>query len=187
MKAKGSVILSTIEFVKNNFGDAGFKEVLSYLPDKYSDLISLKIATTMWYDFELYKQLTDGVIELFFEGDVKAARKIGAFTAERGMTTAHKVFYKIGTPRYIIMIANKIFSTYFSNGHFKVLKSSKRDIHIKLYGLDELYQAHIERILGWMVRAFELTGAKNPQSKVIEMKDTPEEKYVIYLGSWDSK
>ncbi|HDS08943.1 MAG TPA: hypothetical protein ENN73_01840 [Firmicutes bacterium] len=182
MQVKGTVFKSSIEYIKTRFGEEGFQRILSNLSPEEQSVLLLRVSAALWYPFELYINLSKSILKEFGEMNPKVLREMGGYSAEKGLYGAYKIIFRLGTPTYIIKIARKAYSLYFDRGILEIHESGECMVKLKLHDITEINDLHLERILGWMEKTFEMTGGKDPFVEVFEKNY--EEMYVIFKGTW---
>ena len=88
-------------------------------------------------------------------------RSMGRASCDYGLTTVYKVFFKIGSPEFIIGRAARVFSSYYDTGELCILETRPGRCLAELRGFEGGAPQFCERIFGWMQRTLELAGAKN--------------------------
>jgi hypothetical protein len=91
----------------------------------------------------------------------RLARQMGRASCDYGMTTVYKIFFRVGTPGFVISRATRVFSTYYDSGVLRAVENGPGRAVIELTGLVGGAPEFCERILGWTERTLELAGAKN--------------------------
>ncbi len=185
MQVKGKAIVSTLDLVKRNWGEANLEKVMAQLPEEYSNALAFKGCSALWYPFDLYIKLTEIVINQFFEGEeVDACRQLGAETAKTDDRVAVKLFYKLGTPEMIIRLGTWAFRRYFDEGEVNI-RYSKPGINIfEISKLSVLHPYHYERVAGWMNMAIQLSGGKDVQTSVEIYEDDKVGKVLKFTNMW---
>ena len=184
MNVKGSAIISSINFIKDKFGDEGLDKIKESLTDKEREILSEIILQPIWYPLDLYVNLTHKIDSILGTGDLSIAKDIGKYEAEHDLKTIYRIFYVLGSPEFIIKQAAKIFSTYFQDGDLRIAESDKNNAIAELYNFPSLDQAVLHRISGFMEKTLELSGGKNPTAVVrLEFRDA--KKIAVYICHWD--
>lgn len=115
MQVKGTGIKTTKEFVLKNFPDdyEGWIESLSIESKPY---FVETTNFTRWYPIkEAYIDPGNKIIELFFQGDIKAGGEaLGRFSANYALKGIYKVFLLVASPKHLINRAQKINNYLFS-------------------------------------------------------------------------
>jgi len=164
VEVKGTSVYTVPEFVRRKFGSR-YDEWLDSLSPSSRKIIEGALAYD-WYPLqEALIEPTEKFCDLFYGGEEKGALEMGRFSAEFALKGIYKIFVKIGSPSFVISRASQIFSTYLRPGGMEVVeRSSKRVVlHVVLpesHGLLDL------RIAGWMERALEMSGAKEPEIEI---------------------
>lgn len=184
MEVKGLAIISTLEWVRKNHGKEAELELLNELSEEHQQMLAYAGCKALWYPFKLYKQISVLVMNKFGDGDLKFLRQIGAYTAEHDATIIPKLFYKIGTPQFIIRLGTWGFRRYFSEGNVTVRESHKGKVLFEIFKTPIVDAVYYERIAGWMIKAIELSGGKNVKS-VVEVREEGGSKIILFTNTWD--
>ncbi len=183
MEVKGTGVLALPAFIKSKFPDRydGWIEALP--PD------SSRIHRSTIMAFELYN-LKDALIvpteimcNLFYGGNERGAWESGYFSASFALKTFYKLFFRVGSPQFIIDRASQVFSTYYPEGLLKVAESSARRCVLQLVKFPEPYWVVEMNIGGWMDGALELMGKKE-RTVEITRRMTKGDPVCEYSASW---
>ena len=90
-------------------------------------------------------------------------RKMGSASADYAITTVYKIFFKLGSPEYIIDKATQVFGKYYDTGEVVPVESAPGRAAFDIKGLEGA-PPFCTRFLGWMERTMTLAGAKNIRS-----------------------
>ena len=184
MQVKGVALVSTIAYIKTKHGEEGFEKVLNKLAEEDREILSEPIMEPIWYPFRLYVNLTQTVDQVFGIGDLSLAREVGAFGADHDLKTIYKIFYKLGSPQFIIKQVARVFSSYFDVGNAIVIKSESKSCVVELHDFPALSSVFIQRVRGFTKKTIELSGGKNVRVHPIE-EIRASKKIVTYNVFWE--
>jgi hypothetical protein len=91
-------------------------------------------------------------------------REMGRAAAEYGLTSLYKIFFKVGSPQFVIARGSSVFSRYYSQGRLEIVESKSGHAAVDLVDFPDGAPEFCERIRGWMERTMELAGASNLKS-----------------------
>ena len=186
MEIKGTAIKTTREFVKVNF-PSRYDEWINSLPDKTRAIYSsAMINMAGWYPMkEDYQVPIEKIVQMFYEGNTKiACEAIGRFSADLALTGIYKLFLMVATPKYLMMRATVVFTTYYLPSEIIVSESSSKSVTMQITKFADITAGIEYRIAGWCLRAVELCGCKNVQYKITKSLlkgDT----YTEFIYNWD--
>ncbi len=162
MKVKGIVIESSIDYIKEKFGDDGIQKIISQLTPEEKTLFQFGICKAMWYEVDFHIHITDLILKTFYpdQEPVKILREIGAFTAEHDQNSIKKIVYRLGTPVFMAHFGSWNFNRFYDVGKIKVLKSDSGTLILIADDLPMYHEYIFERMAGWMKRAIELCGGQ---------------------------
>ncbi|MDD3628111.1 MAG: hypothetical protein PHV06_12425 [bacterium] len=183
MKVKGTALISTLEFLKNNYSREDSDKIINKLPKTDIEVLTEKIFPSAWYPFDTLINLTRTIDSIFGTGDLKIARKVGSFSADHDLKTIYKLFYKIGSPQFVISRASQVFATYYDAGKLVTIDKGKGFMLLHLNGFPQIDEVFLQRVSGWMEKTLELSGAINPQVTTT-IKEDQGNKFVEFKGVW---
>lgn len=184
MHVKGTGILSTLEFIKMKFGDDAIEKIMPKLSEEEQEVLNGAIVNPEWYPFSIYVNLTRYMDQVFGVGDLTLAKEIGLWAAEHDLKTVYRVFYKLGTPQFIIKQAGRIFSTYFDRGKLNIVESEKGRVVAELEDFPvDVHPAFLQRVCGSMEKMLLLSGGNEPRVWV-SIKEEENKKKIIFNAYW---
>ena len=181
MVVKGTGPLALSAFVKTKFPDR-FDEWLKILPTNSRNIHAGTILA--FEDYLLYDSLVrpiEKVCELFYEGKERGAFETGKHSASFALKGFYKIFFKFGSPQYIIDRASRVFSNYYPEGALKVSESSPNRCILQITKFPEPYRMIELNIAGWVEGVLELLGKKKRKVEITKWmsKKHPVTEYVI--------
>ena len=123
--------------------------------------------------------------DMLGDGGFTLARKLGANGAEKNLKGIYKIFYRIGSPEFIIKRAAKVFATYYDKGEFTTISNKDGEVRFRLTDFPDLSECWIERIAGWMEKTLELSGGKNPRALAIIKHNDSGDVYCEFTATWE--
>jgi hypothetical protein len=158
---KGTALSSAERYVREHFGAPEWGRVLEGLDPADRAAIANGILVSAWYPFALFMKIVRRV-EALFGGQVpRLHRDMGRAAAEYGITGFYKVFFKVGSPQFIISRAAKVWRTYNTSGELSAPVSEKGHAVIELSAFAEPARELCDRLPGFFERTAELSGARN--------------------------
>jgi hypothetical protein len=163
-KVKGTAVKASIAFLKENAEGDTFESLLDQLEPHKQEILRQPILQSSWYDFTLLLDLMAAA-----EGRISPppgrtlAWEMGRFSADHGLKTIYRVFFKVADPGFIIRKASQVFSTYYDSGSMEVASTDDRTALLRLTDFNQPHVWFCDRLMGWMERTLELSGAKSPR------------------------
>jgi hypothetical protein len=160
MTVKGAGPLALSQFIKTTFPDR-FDEWIRELPPE-----SRRIHENSILAFEMYP-MYDALIApiekmcgLFYRGDERGAWETGRHSAGFALKGFYKVFFRFGSPQFIIDRAARVFSSYYPEGVLSVAESSSGRCVLRITAFPEPYRLIENNIAGWVNGVLELLDRK---------------------------
>jgi hypothetical protein len=162
-QVKGTAVLASIRFVKETFGEEGLAKVTAHLEPEDAQRLESPILASAWYPVSFLLAVMKGAKAEFGGKMPDLITQMGRASADYAHTTVYKLVFKVGSPQWIISKASVIFSSYYDRGQMVVTESGPGFANVEVRDFGEPAPEFCERIAGWCVRTFELSGAKKVQ------------------------
>lgn len=157
---KGSGITNTLTFIKSEYGNTALEEVLSAMPEPSRQAISTTLATR-WYPVEHMGELLSAMKQTIGKGNPTFIYTVSTQAAKTTFNLVYKVFFKLGSPGYIIGKVASVWSTLVNKGELSVVEKGNKHLVVRLtdfpYKNGDYCQ---ERLRGWFRAPLELSGCK---------------------------
>lgn len=183
MTVKGSAVLATPMFVKNKF-PLRYDEWIDALPPASKAIHTRAILASDWYP--LHDALIEPIkkiCDLFYGGNERGAWESGKFSAEYALNGFYRIFLKLGSPKFMIDRAARVFSSYFSESELCVVEASSKRCVMQIMAFPEPYLLLDLRIGGWMERALVLIGCKSVRVEITKSK-AKGDSVTEYVATW---
>jgi len=155
---KGSGITNTINFVKSKYGTSALEEVLAAMPDPSRQAIASTLATG-WYPVEQIGDLLTAMKTTIGKGKPDFLYSVSIDASKATFNLVYKVFFKLGSPSYIISKVTSVWSTLVNKGELKVVDKSDKHIIVRLTDFPYKNTDYCaERLRGWFRAPLELSG-----------------------------
>ncbi len=161
MKVKGSALRSTMNYLREHFTSEQVNRVLSALPAGHRDELSKPILISTWYDSAILFNLMNAMARESGQPSEVLFHRLGRQSCDDGLNTVYRIFFKIGTPSYMLKFTVQVWRNYYDEGKFVVLSGSSNQAHIRLQDVSFPDSGMCVRVTGWLERALELSGARN--------------------------
>lgn len=161
MKIKGNVLLSRIAFVKEEFGEPVWQQVLAHLGAEDRTTLDGFVTPAGWYPFEMEKRLTDAIIQIVGKGDIRIFERMGVTSAKKNLTTVHKHFIEPGNPQGFLAKASLIYRFYYDQGYREYQSTGPTSGVLTTHDAETRSQADCHTVIGWYREALGMCGAKD--------------------------
>ncbi len=185
-QVKGTALQSSLRYVRERFGAAALEGVVRALPSEQRSLLAGTILASSWYPLagllvymkEAERQLGAQEPELVFQ--------MGKASCDHGVTGVYKVFFKVGSPEFVVSRASRVFSSYYDSGELRVIESRDGFAAVEIVGIEPAAPQLCARFYGWMHRTLELAGARNLRSSHASCVHRGDES-CRFEGIWDAR
>ena len=156
---RASAILARLRWVEEHHGKEAKRAILMSLSPTQATAIMAVVNPTMWVPFDAFVGLCSAIDRTYGSGDLAMCRTLGRYAADVNLTTIYRIFYKLGSVRYIISKASAVWTAHYDSG-----RASTRDIPggiaFIVEGFATPHRAHCLSVLGWMEQSAMISGAK---------------------------
>jgi hypothetical protein len=156
---RASAILARLRWIEEHHGRDAKRAVLVSIPPTQATMLLEAVNPSSWVPFDAFVALCEAIDRAYGSGDLAVCRTLGRYAAEVNLPTLYRLFYKIGSFRYIISKASSVWSTHYDSG-----RASTHDIPggvaFVVEGFATPHQAHCLSVLGWIEQSAVMSGAK---------------------------
>ena len=167
MEVKGTAIITLPPFIKERFGEGGFNRWIDGLTPEAREVYQSSVLASSSYPLKRFLiEPLRKMCSLFYAGDLKGARESGRFSADYSLKGIYKIFVKLGSPEFMLRRAGSILPLYYTPSEMKVMECRTGQGIMQITKFREMDQVLEIRIAGWMERAIEISGGKQPNIKI---------------------
>ena len=157
---KASAALARLRYAREFHGAAGEASLIDALKPEHQALVRRGLLPQEWVPFALFVDLNVKADRLFGRGDLGLVYQLGRYGADVNLKTIYRIFYKLGSPAFIISRAPNVWSMIYDAGRFTITPSGGKENAV-LCRIDQFptpHRAHCLSVLGWAARSIELSG-----------------------------
>ncbi|MEJ5166496.1 MAG: hypothetical protein WHV67_05660 [Thermoanaerobaculia bacterium] len=165
LNIKGIALKSTINYIRLKLDREAFLKFKEELSAGSKNIFETSVLSSSWYDINLLVEIMSKIPEILKRDPKEVWWEMGRHSCEDGLNTVYKIFYKLGSPEFIIKRASQVFNNYYSQGDFFVVSHSLNSAQVQIKNFPLPHPCICTRISGWMERAIELSGGKNVSVK----------------------
>jgi hypothetical protein len=163
---KGSSLAPRFTWVRKHHGDGGVARLLQALSPSTRAIVDGGILKSSWYPFEAWVEINVRIDALFGAGDLALVRELGHFAAVDGLSTVYKLFYKLGSVKWILDQASRLWSVYYDSGRLEITRLPGNEVEFRIVDFATPHATMCLAFLGWCTASVELSGAH-----VVEMAE----------------
>ena len=179
---KGTIYTSAQLFTESRFGADAVARVHAKLPAADRHVLT-GITSIGWYPIEPVMAYHHKLDELFGNGNLNVCVELGKFSAEWALNTVLKFFIRFRTPSWLLERSGSLWSRYHDSGKWEVMASPNLQLSARLHDFQVRDPAFCARFRGWLHRAVELTGGRNPDVRE-PLCICKGERYCEYRARW---
>ncbi len=160
MKVKGAALRSTMNYIREHFPPAAIEKVLSRVSPEDQKILRRPLLVSDWYESKILIALMRAAGKETDQDERSLFHAMGRQSCDDGLNTVYKIFYKLGSPSFIVSKGLHLWNNYYSDGVIATLESSPTMAHIRLTRNPFPDEAMCIRLSGWFERSLELSGGK---------------------------
>ena|SRR5450755_4754149 len=154
---RASAILARLRWVEEHHGREARRAILVSISPTQATALIAAVNATLWVPFDAFIALCVATDRAYGSGDLALCRTLGRYAAQVNLPTIYRIFYKIGSFRYIISKASAVWTTHYDSG-----RASTRDIPNGVAFTVEQFatphRAHCLSVLGWVEESAVISG-----------------------------
>jgi hypothetical protein len=158
---KGSAITARLRYVRELYGEPGVRKVKGAMSDAGRACIDQKVMPHDWVEFDVFVELCSEIDRLYGAGDLALCRELGRFAAKVNLPTLYRIFYTLGSPRFILSRAARVWEVHYDSGRLEASFAERPPLQTATITLRDFatpHRAHCLSVLGWAERSVELSG-----------------------------
>ena len=163
---KGSALASRVNWVRLNHGPDGLERLCEAVSAPLCQSIRDGIKVASWYDFDAFVELNTTIDRLFAKGDGALIKELGRWGAEANLTTIYRLFYKVGTIRWVMARAARLWHMHYDDGRLTLKELAGNEIELSIEDFPTPHCAHCQSVLGWAEKSIELSGGEDPRASI---------------------
>jgi hypothetical protein len=118
---------------------------------------------TGWFDAGILVRLMLGMTKGTHTSADKLYHRLGRQSCDDGLDMMFRIFVKMRSPVFLLKHLPQVWHNYYDEGQMILLGSDKTHAHLRLAGTRLDSTALCVRIAGWMERAVEMSGGREPK------------------------
>jgi hypothetical protein len=155
---RGRVLVPLRAFVKENFGDVGWRRLLGELPPADRQVLDGLLVEGNWYERHLHTSALE-VIERLWRADLPdIGRRIGQRTARHSDRFYLRPLMRLGGVMMLVRRASSLYREYFQGGSMSVIEQRDHGARISLDDANAPRLACQETIPGFIEELVRLAG-----------------------------
>ena len=161
VNVKGSAFVSRIQWVKLNHGEDGIERLEEGCSAELRTVLQEGAAMARWYGFDLFLELNESIDKTFGKGDLALIKQLGRHGADAHLTTIYRLFYKVGTTKWILERASRLWGMHYDSGRLIVRRFPGKEVELEIKDFATPHRVHCQAVHGWAERSLELSGGKS--------------------------
>jgi len=163
---KGSALASRVNWVRLNHGPGGLDRLCEAVSAPLAQAIRDGFKAATWYDFAAFIELNTEIDRVFGTGDGALIRELGRWGAEANLTTIYRLFYKVGTVRWVMARAARLWHLHYDAGRLTLRELAGNEIELGIEDVPDPHCAHCESVAGWAEKSIELSGGEGARVSI---------------------
>jgi uncharacterized protein (TIGR02265 family) len=163
-QVKGTAVNSSLRYVRERFGEETLARVLEALPEADRAAIGAGVLASSWYPMAAFLRFMQEAERQLGAQEPDVLVKMGRASCDYGVTGVYRIFFKVGSPEFLVSRGAHVFSSYYDTGQMRVVEAAPGRAVVELTSFEGGAPQFCARLYGWMHRTLELAGARNLRS-----------------------
>ena len=163
---KGSALATRVTWVRLNHGQAGIERLCEAVSPGLAGAIRDGMVNAAWYPFAEFVELNTRIDELFGKGDGALVKELGRWGAEANMTTIYRLFFKVGTVKWVMARAARLWHLHYDSGRLVMRELPSGELELAIEDFPSPACAHCRSVQGWAERSIELSGGEDVRTEI---------------------
>ena len=126
VSVKGSAITARVRWVRELYGEDGFRRLKAALPPEDRKVLEGRILPHEWVPFDVFVAVSVELDRLYGKGDLELCREMGRYAARVNLPTLYRIFYTLGSPAFIVKRAARVWDVHYSSGRLDAETEKRR-------------------------------------------------------------
>ena len=157
---KGSAFCSRIKWTRLNQGESGLARLQRQASPELAEILQSAVMSK-WYPLASFIELNVTIDRLFGKGDLALVRQLGRHGADANLTTIYRLFFKVGTVKWIMARAARLWHMHYDSGRLIVYQPPGKQVTLQIKDFAEPHEVHCMAVQGWTERSVELSGGRD--------------------------
>ena len=158
---KGSAFHSRLSWLRLKGGEEGVRRIQEQVSAELAEILDEGVRMADWYSFDAYVEFNLALDRTFGQGDLALVKALGRHGADANLTTVYRLFLKVGTVKWILARATRIWGMHYDTGQLLIREFPGKEVELEIINFASPHRVHCLSVQGWAERASELSGAEN--------------------------
>jgi hypothetical protein len=178
---KGSALASRLLWVRLGHGEAGLERLEAAASESLAPVLANGVAMARWYPFSQFVELIELIDRLFGKGDLGLVKELGKFGADANLKTVYRMFYKLGTVRWILGRAARLWGAHYDSGEMQIVEDMPGMGMLEIVGFDTPHRIHCMSVAGWAEKSVEISGGKDAKVEEVACRARGDDRCLLKI------
>jgi predicted hydrocarbon binding protein len=169
-KVKGSALAARLNFLRDQCTPEQQEQVKALLPAELTRQMGLGVFASQWYPLQHLVDLSRAIDQVKGRGDGALILEMGRQSAHEAVRGIYRIFFKIGSPEFVIQRAAQVWSRYYDSGQLEVEVLGKGHVQVRLCDFDTPMHEHCLSVSGWIRGMLEASGGKSVETTIVQCR-----------------
>jgi hypothetical protein len=160
VNVKGTALRARLRFVEERGGVEGYRRFVEALSAETREIVDARVLASGWYPFSAFVEICEVIDRQLGAGDLMLCHELGRYGCDANLPTLYKIFFRMADVHYIVRRAAAAWRVNYDEGTMTVVEEGDHLVRMRME-VPTPHRAHCLSVRGWIVRAGELSGAKD--------------------------
>jgi len=167
---KGSALASRVTWVRLNHGQEGIERLCDVVSPGLAGALRDGVQVASWYPFSEFIELNQAIDRLYGAGDGALIKELGRQGADFNLKTIYRLFYKVGTVRWVMARAARLWHLHYDAGRLVLREMAHDEFDLTIEEFPTPNCAHCRSVQGWVERSIELSGGNEVVTDIVRCR-----------------
>jgi hypothetical protein len=169
---KGIAVTARLRYAEVMHGEPGLRQLIDALEPQVRQVVDGHILPHAWVPMDVFVAVNVAADRLFGKGDLRLCQDMGAWAADRNLPKLFRLFYKLGSPAFVLTNAPKLWSAHYDSGHLEVVRKGEKSLELSVCEFAVPHRAHCLSVLGWVGKSIEISGGTLTRAEEVTCRTT---------------
>lgn len=160
MNVKGTLLKARLRYVEERGGGEASRRFIEALSAETRALIEGRILPNGWYPFSAFIEMCEVIDRQLGKGDLELCHELGRHSCDANLPALYKIFFRMADVLYLVRRATAAWRASYDEGGMTVIGEGDHVVTMRME-VPTPHRAHCLSVRGWILRAAELSGAKD--------------------------
>ena len=161
---KGAALAARIKYMQDKATPEQQARIRARLSPAFRETLDRGMMPSAWYPFAFTVEINRALDAVLGRADASLIPKLGRYSAEQVLHGVYKIFFKLGSPEFIISRVANVWRQYYNSGKARVAWDAVpagKQARLIIEGFEAPARENCLSMLGWIEGMLHMAGARD--------------------------